>query len=129
MSSAGSQKAYTLTFEQREEYLYAFVEGEEDNYDISLQFWKEIFVKARETGYTKILVEEAIEEPASMMDMFQVATELPQMGISGMKIAFVDRFFEHTDLNEFGELVAQNRGAYGRIFNDVDEGIDWLLSK
>lgn len=63
-----------------------------------------------------------------MGEMYQLASEIPQLGFFGVRIAFVDRYIEQQDLNEFGEFVAVNRGLHGKIFNDVKEAEKWLLS-
>ena len=44
------------------------------------------------------------------------------MGYIGIKVAFVDKYIEQQDLNQFGELVAVNRGINGKVFNDIDRG-------
>ena len=54
-------------------------------------------------------------------------TDLAQMEFLGVRVAFYDRYAEQQDLNEFGELVAVNRGLYGKIFNNIDEAKNWLL--
>jgi hypothetical protein len=55
-----------------------------------------------------------------MGEMSKAASKIPQLGFYGIRIAFVDRYIEQQDSNEFGELVANNRGMYGKIFNDFD---------
>jgi len=119
-------KAYRIKFEQRPGYLYAFVSGDRDSLEISLAFWREIAAECKRTQAKKILIEEDIEESVSMLEMYQVAAEIPQMGFADVSIAFVDRFLEQQHLNEFGELVATNRGLRGKVFNDVKEAEKWL---
>jgi hypothetical protein len=50
------------------------------------------------------------------------------MGLSGVKIAFVDRHADQHEQNLFGELVATNRGLYCKVFSDFNEGENWLVS-
>lgn len=64
-----------------------------------------------------------------MGEMYQLASEIPQLVFFGIRIAFVDRFIEQQDSNEFGELVAVNRGLYGKIFNDFKVAEKWLLAE
>jgi hypothetical protein len=128
MSSPDSDesKAYRISFEQRPEYLYAFVCGDRDSLEISLAFWREIAAECERTEARKVLIEEAIEESVSLLEMYQIAAEISQMGFTSVSIAFVDRFLEQQDVNEFGELVATNRGLLGKVFNDVREAEKWL---
>jgi len=124
--SADESKPYQIKFEPRPDYLYAYVGGAHDSLAISLGFWREIAAECRKTQAGKILIEEDIEESVSMLEMFQVAAEIPKMGFGNALIAFVDRFLEQQDLNEFGELVATNRGLRAKVFNNVPEAEKWL---
>src|SRR5688500_10922716 len=92
MNSDTTHKLYTLTCEHRPDYLYAYVEGQHDNYEISRQYWQEVIDECNRAGYSKVLVEEAIEEQSSMIDTFQLVSEFGEMGLRGIKMAFVDRF-------------------------------------
>ena len=124
-----SGKLYEIRFEHRAEYLYAYVTGEKDSIEISTQYWREIAEECRNANYKKVLVEEDIKESiASVFELYQFASELPNYGFAGVYIAFVERYIEQNELNRFVELVAGNRGLKGRIFNDVNEAEKWLLS-
>lgn len=124
--SADASKPYQIEFRQRAEYLYVYVGGKRDSLAISLGFWREIADQCRKTQAGKILIEENIEESVSMVEMYQIAAEIPKMGFTNTLIAFVDRFLEQQDLNEFGELVATNRGLRAKVFNHVPEAEKWL---
>jgi hypothetical protein len=119
---------YSITFEQRPEYLYAYVEGERDSYAISISYWKKVARECGERGTTRVLIDENIVENVSIADMYQVASEIPEM-FSGIAIAFCDRYADQSEINEFGELVAQNRGVVGRIFADIEAAESWLLTQ
>ncbi len=123
------KKPYDIRFENRAEYLYAYVSGDQDSVEISTRYWNEIAAECRKNNYKKVLVEEDIPEAvASVFELYQFAAELPKLGFAGIYIAFVDRYIEQNELNEFVELVASNRGLKGRVFNDVTEAEKWLLS-
>ena len=119
---------YTLEFEQRPKYLYAYVKGEKDSLEISLQYWKEIADECQRAGYKKVFIEEDIKEEVSTIEMYQFTSEIPNIGFSGIRIAFVDRYLNQQELNKFGELVATNRGVNGKVFNSSEEAEEWLLS-
>jgi hypothetical protein len=127
MNTVDSTRPYRLTFQDLPGYLYAFVEGEQDSYDISRAFWQEIAEKAVSMGAKCVLIEENIEMSVSFADVFKLASELPSMNFGGARIAFVDRFLDHNEINEFGELVAVNRGFNGAVFNDIETARRWLL--
>ena len=119
-------KPYQLTFEQRPDYLYAYVEGERDSYSISIAFWREIARECAVRNARRVLIDENILQNVSVAEIYQVASEIPAM-FSGIAIAFYDRHADQAEINEFGELVAQNRGVIGRYFADFGEAEKWLL--
>lgn len=123
---SNSSKPYSLTFEHRNGYLYAFVAGVEDSYEISRAYWTEVVEESKRIGSSKVLIEEEIVENASLTDVFRLASELPQLGFGRTVVAFVDRFLDQQEVNEFGAVVAQNRGFNGRVFNNVEEAKRWL---
>jgi hypothetical protein len=122
-------KLYRLEFERRAGYLYAHVEGEHDSYAISKAYWQEVADECDRSGCDAVLIDENIKEAASIADVFQLCSEIPSMGFLGVRVAFVDRYLDHNEVNEFGELVALNRGIDGKLFNDIDEAEKWLLDK
>lgn len=124
-----SSKLYELTLEYRPQYLYAFVRGEKDSCEISRQYWQEIADECNRSGIKKVLIEEDIKENISMSDMYRFASEIPQLGFHGVRVAFVDRQESQHQLNQFGETVATNRGLSSRVFNNFTEGEKWLLSE
>lgn len=126
-ANADDSRAYRISFEHRPEYLYAYVSGERDSLEISLGFWREIAAECEKTRAGKVLIEEDIKEGVSLVDMYQIAAAIPQMGFANVLIAFVDRYLEQKNLNEFGELVATNRGLRAKTFNDLREAEKWLL--
>ena len=75
------------------------------------------------------MIDEDIKESVSVAEAFQLAAELPLMGFYGVCVAFCNRYAEHHELNEFGELVATNRGFFAKVFNDYNEAENWLLNR
>jgi hypothetical protein len=124
-----SSKPYDLTLEYRPQYLYAFIRGEKDSYEISRQYWQEIADECNRSGIKKVLIEEDIAENISMPDMYRFASEIPEFGFHGVRVAFVDRQESQYQLNQFGETVATNRGLVSRVFNNFADGEKWLLSE
>ena len=122
-------KEYRLTFDNKPEYLHALVEGEQDSYQISRRFWSEIAAESERLRPTRLLVEEDLKEQLpSIADTYQGATERQDMGLAGIRIAFLDRHPEQHEQNQFGELVARNRGINMKVFSDRDEALEWLLA-
>jgi hypothetical protein len=125
---ANRVKPFTLQFEKRPEYLYAFVKGKKDSYEISRQYWSEVANECRRATRQKVLIEEDIDDEMSMTEMYRFTSEIMEIGFSGIRVAFVDRYISQRELNKFGALVATNRGFFGKICGDVKAAEEWLLS-
>ena len=125
MSPINEAHKYKITFDPQPDMLRVKVEGVKDSYEISIAYWSEIAAECGRTGASRVLVEEDIPDVVSFSDMYRIASELTEM-FHEIAIAFVDRHAEQTELNEFGELVAQNRGVYGRFFTDAAAAEEWL---
>ena len=121
-------KLYTLEFEKRPEYLYAFVKGEKDSYEISRQYWSEVANECRRANRQKVLIEEDIDDEMSMTEMYRFTSEIMEIGFSGIRVAFVERHLSQRELNKFGALVATNRGFFGKVCSDAKTAEEWLLS-
>jgi hypothetical protein len=124
-----SEKPYTLSFQDRPGYLYAYVEGDEDGYEVSRAYWQEVADEVRRSGVKQVLIDENITGNGTIADAFRFGSELPGMGFGRTRIAFVDRHLDQDEVNRFGELVALNRGMNARVFNDLPEAEAWLLKK
>lgn len=118
---------YTIEFDHRPKYLYAFVSGEDDNLEITRNYWLEMLEECRKHGFDKLLVEENLQGSLSMQEVYEFASEYAGLGFREILVAFVDRHPEQQQLNRFGELVATNRGGRIRVFDSVGEAKQWLL--
>lgn len=121
------KKCYTIKFEHRPNYLYAYIEGDEDSVEISKEYWSKILEKCQENNHGKVLIEENLSENLSASETYQFAKELPNLGFGHILIALFDRQPEHYELNRFRELVANNRGLNSKVFNTINEAENWLL--
>jgi hypothetical protein len=128
MKKKTSARPYSISFEPRADYLYVYVKGNEDSYEISKAYWLEVAKECQRLGIKKVLVDEDISEQiSSVSEVFHGASERPHMGLAGVKIAFVDRHVQQHEQNLLGELVATNRGLLCKVFRDFAEGEEWLL--
>lgn len=127
MTIPTKENPYRIAFEDYGDHLYARVEGEADSYEISQMYWAEIAAECEKRGTRKLFVEERLQQQIpSIADTYQAAAERHEMGLAGIKIAFYDAFAEQLDQNQFGELVARNRGVNVKVFDDADAALTWL---
>lgn len=122
-----AQGAFTITFDEREGYVRAFVKGDADTADISMRYWTMISEYCNRNDRRRVLVVESFSKPSSLADVYTVAAELPRL-MRGIRVAFIDEHAEHFEQNVFGETVAVNRGGSGRVFRDESAAEEWLRS-
>ncbi len=120
------KETYRIEFARNEDFLHAYVEGDEDSIEISRQYWTDVLNECRRQSFEKILIEENISGNVSAGEMYEFAKELPNLVTDKVVVAFVDRRTAHHEINRFGELVANNRGLRSRVFNSVKEAAAWL---
>ena len=121
-----SNSDYTLSFEDRGTYLYAYLTGR-DSFVASLSYWNEIIKKVTELGYSKLLVHENLTGEVSEGEMFEIVTNLLKSG-HGISAAFFDENASDEAINALGELVAGNRGIQIQIFKTLDAARQWTES-
>lgn len=120
-------KQFTITFEERIHYLYANVRAQAYNYAIVSGYCEAVAAECRVSGHTKVLIEEDIAESISLVEAYEISTQVPQKFFAGIQVAFVDTVAEQNELNKFGEIVAVHNGVNGRMFPSVAEAEQWLI--
>jgi hypothetical protein len=118
---------YTLTTEERQGYLYAKMTGEKDSFESTMAAVTELAGICLARKVTRLLVEHDMPGKLSTLDVFKMASRLPEL-FDGVDVGFVIHRSEIPDNPKFLENVARNRGAQGRLFATVDEAEAWLLS-
>lgn len=118
---------FTIVYEDRGRFLYASVTGSQDSLEVSRAFWTAIGEECRRRGFDRVLVIESFEQKGPLADVYEVASELPQI-MRGIRIAFIDRELGDLEQNMFAETVALNRGATGKLFMDEARAVAWLES-
>jgi hypothetical protein len=118
---------YTLTFEQRSDYLYACLTGK-DSHAASIEYWTSIAGKLQSLGLKKVLVHENLTGKLTAAEMFDVVTRFSDVGFLGVVIAVYDENTADEEMNTLGELIAKNRGAFIRLFYSLEEAEQWIQS-
>jgi len=115
---------YTVTYEDREGYLYAHIEGPESFEEASL-FWESLRKEGAKRGYDAFLI---VDEVAGVLDPTEVYTLSVNVALlfAGKRIAYVDPKNESFDANKYGESVVQSRHVTVRLFRTEPDAIKWL---
>lgn len=124
-----SDKPYTIVFEDYPEYLYALVHGDQYGYEVLSGFLKDIADECKRRNFRQVLIEENISATANKEDVYRTASELPELGFAGIRMAYVDRFTDQKEINEFGHDVAVDNGIDVQIFATQAEADAWLTSR
>jgi hypothetical protein len=124
-----SDQNYTIVFEDHPDFLFALVHGEEYGYEVLTGFLKDIADQCKARGYSQVLIEENISASATKELVYRVACELPELGFAGIRMAYVDRFSDQREVNEFGRAVAIDNGIDVRQFTAFTHAAAWLSNR
>jgi len=119
--------AYILVLEVRPDFLHALIKGKEDSYETTMSAVTEIARFCHDRKIEKVLVEHAIPGRLTTMEVFKMASQLPDL-YGDVIVGFVIHLHEIPDNPRFLETVAVNRGGLGRLFGNVREAEEWLRS-
>ena len=117
-----------IVTESRDKYLYVNVESADNSARILISVFEQILPECRRLGYSKLLIEHVTSGKLNTTDAFDAATGIVALDVRGIKIAYVDHHPNHLESLQFGELVAVNRGAFGKVFSNLEQAIEWLAS-
>lgn len=120
---------FEVKFDQGSGYLRAEITGSRASLDIARNYWRAIADKALATKNDRLLVIEDIPEQITVSEVHMLITELSELPVRDIRLAFVDRYSQHKSLNEFGVLVGENRGLNIRSFDSETEGAEWLVEE
>ena len=118
------EKPYNIKLEDRGEYLYALVGGEQLKPEIAKLYWDEIAEECFKLEKSKIMIEKEFEESVSAPEMLDMGVYLGNI-LAGKKIAFLDRF-RNESINELGKKIARNRGVMMKLFDNAADAEKWL---
>lgn len=121
--------SYKLTINQKPSYLHAVVTGLNSRETVA-QYLEEILLECKARNCFRVMIEEHLQGPRlGTLDVFQIAEE-GSILVKGMlkAIAYVDINAE-SDLMQFAENVAVNRGLRVTVFSTVADAEKWLLNE
>jgi hypothetical protein len=120
-------KPYQLTFEERDGYLFARITAETINRDMAMQYLNELADKCVELKLERILLERQIPATMSNTDTYFVMGDLVRI-LGGRRFAVVNPHMSNEDSLGFSALVGANRGVRYRVFQNIADAEQWLLS-
>ncbi len=119
---------YVINFRPEQKFLRVDLSGDLAEPQTRIEAWDKIVRRCREEGSTHLLVVQDSPGNGTETNAFISSQGIVDLGLAGIKIAFVDIDPSNHEVNKFGELVAANRGANARVFYEESAAIAWLLS-
>ncbi|MBV9242600.1 MAG: hypothetical protein JO314_11390 [Acidobacteria bacterium] len=116
---------YTLTFEERPNYLYAHIRADHISPELVEAYVREMHDMCVKDSQTHLLVRRDIPEVFPVGSYFGVSANTVAV-LHGIRTAWLTPYPQHQDRLEFACLVANNRGAMYRVFLDLAEAEKWL---
>ena len=115
-----------LRFEDRPGYLHASVSGPRDSQQISLTYWAHIAEEVRRRRAGRLLVEENLGDHEGDRDLPGLVEAVVAMGLDRVQVAFDVNRVDLLAQMEYGEILAMEQGANGRVFASVATAEQWL---
>ena len=120
-----ARDTYQLVFEERKDYLYVRIVGK-DSFSASLSYWNEIADRVASLNCKKLLVHEDLIGDVADSEINDLITDLIPSGLIDVEIALFDENPNDQAVNEFGQSLANKKGARVRIFRSLEEARAWL---
>jgi len=124
-AAATPSQVYDIRFEHRPHDLYVRVFGDEQSYEIGLDYWRRIVAMLQHRHYTRVLVDKDFPQALTLAASHLIISQLAQSRCQQTKVAIVDRNYDE-DLSHFEEMVAVSRGLSIKYFQDLDSAEKWL---
>ena len=100
-----------------------------DSLEISRNIMQQIVGACDEYECFNILVLAYIENPLSTLENYDLAAMFTEVGFSSKhRMAWVDQNPDTYDSTYFAETILHNRGFSARLFREVGDAKQWLLS-
>lgn len=128
-NNSESAKPYIIEFEHRDGYLYARPQAQQDSLEISVGYWTDIAAYCVANGFSRLLVERDVATHNTLSDTYEVVSKVHEVGLTDVKIAFVERRPEHLEPDLLGETIALNRGVHCKVLENISQAEEWLLSQ
>lgn len=120
---------YKLTIDQKPTYLHVIVTGRNSKENV-MRYLEETLRECTARSCFRVLIEERLDGPRlGTLDVFQIVSEASSKAEGILKaIAYVDVNAE-SNMMQFAETVAVNRGVPVVVFSTVADAEKWLLNE
>jgi hypothetical protein len=126
--SHDSNKPYELSFEDREDYLYAAVISNDERSRFATgDYIGEIGRACRRMGCVRLLIDKVVPNTLWLWDSIFVLNSFPKLGLRDIKVAIVDESARIFDPKGFAVNVGVTPAVDMHVASDLDTAERWLL--
>lgn len=127
INSPESEKPYEITFEDRDDFLYATVTSCDDGSRyVTGDYIREIGETCRRKGCVRLLIEKIVPNTLWLWDSIFVLNFFPQIGLSDIKVALVDDSAKVFDPKGFGVFMGAPPAVNMKVVSSFADGENWL---
>lgn len=116
--------AYNVEYEDRKDYLYAHITGNESHQN-AITFFHNLKEKMEKENWDAVLIVDEVKGILNTNETYELSREIAELH-RGRIIAFVDPKEETFSQNYFGGTVVANRGVVTQVFKTEEAAIKWL---
>ena len=124
----GSSDPYTLTLENRRRYLYARVEAESINLEVSLRYSHRVMAHLQREGHSRMIFVRDVPALTSPDEHSITINLILNMLPKHVRAALVDRSPMHQAVVAIISEQAEQKGRNLRAFEDFHDAEEWILS-
>lgn len=118
--------AIEYQIEVRENYVYIQCQGIYNGSDLMALFDEVLQIPGRTDREVVLVdVQDIGGDHPTTMERYQIGVFIAEHNYLGVCIVVVGKE-PYVDPRRFGETVAVNRGARGKVFTDIDEAVAWI---
>ena len=118
---------YEIEYTPGPGFMRADVVGDLAAPDTRVEAWARMIRHCRAKAVTRLLVVQDSPGNGNVANAYLSSEGIARLGLEGIRIAFVDLDPANLEVNQFGELVAANRGADAKVFSEEGSALEWLL--
>jgi hypothetical protein len=119
-------EGFKIGVEWHGSYLRAHVFDGVDSLPVSIAMWKLLGEQCRQYGAGRLLVLEDLDDTVEVVDIDRIIETMLELGFGDIRIAFVELRGDMSG-NEYGEILAVERGVTVRVFGNETQARRWLL--
>jgi hypothetical protein len=119
-------RGYSLTIEQREDFVHALIEGPEHGFAVLHASWSEILAELRRREAKRLIVVDALRGTPALHELVEIVNSVLAPALAGVRVALVDAGDADRRYLEFAEVLLRRQGVAAHAFGSERSALEWL---